>query len=63
MVDDQNFKVDLFISVAADANMREVSREVQQRVSRTVHEIVGMDVAAINVHIEDVDFDESDGVS
>jgi uncharacterized alkaline shock family protein YloU len=48
--------VDLHLILKPDMNIREVSRNVQQNVSRAIHEIVGMDVAEVNVHIEDIDY-------
>jgi uncharacterized alkaline shock family protein YloU len=41
-----------------DVNIREVSRNVQQQVARAIQEMVGMDVEAVNVHIEDIDYEE-----
>lgn len=48
--------VDLHLILKPDMNIREVSRNVQQNVARAIHEIVGMDVAEVNVHIEDIDY-------
>jgi uncharacterized alkaline shock family protein YloU len=48
--------VDLHLIFKPDINIREVSRNVQQNVARAIHEIVGMDVAEVNVHIEDIDY-------
>ncbi|MCB0118465.1 MAG: Asp23/Gls24 family envelope stress response protein [Anaerolineales bacterium] len=49
--------VDLFLILKENVNIREVSRNVQQNVARSVQEMVGMDVSEINVHIEDIDFE------
>lgn len=48
--------VDLHLILKPDMNIREVSRNIQQNVTRAIHEIVGMDVAEVNVHIEDIDY-------
>lgn len=56
LVDGQAVNVDLFIITKAGANMREVSHAVQREVARSVREIVGMEVKAVNVHIDDVVF-------
>ncbi|MBN1287882.1 MAG: Asp23/Gls24 family envelope stress response protein [Anaerolineae bacterium] len=53
----QTVVCDLYIVVKPDVNMQEVSYNVQQKVTRAIHEIVGMDVLAINVHIEDIAYD------
>jgi len=57
LVDGQTVTVDLFIVTHAHANMREVSHAVQREVARAIRQIVGMDVRAVNVHIDDVVFD------
>ena len=48
--------VDLHLILKQDINIREVSRNVQQNVSRAIQEMVGMDVVEVNVHIEDIDY-------
>jgi uncharacterized alkaline shock family protein YloU len=47
---------DIFVILDQDTNVREVGRSVQQKVSRAISEMVGMEVGKINVHIEDIDF-------
>ncbi len=49
-------KADIYIVVNRDANFFEVGQKVQHDVTRSIKEIVGMDVEAINVHIQDVDY-------
>lgn len=49
-------KLDLYLLVTPGANIRTVSQEVQQAVTRAVEELVGMEVTGVNVHVEDVDF-------
>ena len=49
---------DLHLVVEHGTNLREVSRTVQARVARAIEEMAGMDVAAVNIHIEDVAFRE-----
>jgi uncharacterized alkaline shock family protein YloU len=51
--------VDLHLILKQDVNIREVSRNVQQNVTRAVEEMVGMDVGHVNIHIEDIDYDEA----
>ncbi len=46
--------LDLYIVAEADGNMLKLSREVQNKVTRAIHEIVGMAVREVNVHIVDV---------
>lgn len=49
-------KLDIYLMVKPGANIRSVSQNVQQAVTRSVEELVGMEVTGVNVHIEDVDF-------
>ena len=51
---------DLYFIVKQDVNIREVSRNVQKQVARAVEEMVGMDVGHINIHIEDIDYEEDE---
>ena len=54
-VHDQQVVVDVHVIVAPDANMREVGRAIQIEVARAVRDMVGMEVAAVDVHIQDVE--------
>ena len=47
-------KADIFIVVKSDTNFFEVGQKIQHEVARSIKEIVGMDVDAVNVHIQDV---------
>ncbi|MEP7286429.1 MAG: Asp23/Gls24 family envelope stress response protein [Chloroflexota bacterium] len=57
MIDDQTVTIDLYIVVEANANLREISYNVQRQVARDIEENVGMHLGAINIHIEDVVFE------
>jgi uncharacterized alkaline shock family protein YloU len=46
--------VDLYVIVEHDVNMLQLGRAIQQQVTRAIEEMVGMEVRAVNVHIEDV---------
>jgi len=37
-------------------NVRDISREIQERVSRAITEMVGLAVGGVNIHIMDIDF-------
>jgi uncharacterized alkaline shock family protein YloU len=56
-VKDHAVAVDLYLVVEHDTQVRDVSRAVQDAVSRAIHEMVGMDVLYVNVHIEDVAYE------
>lgn len=49
---------DLYIVLEEGVNFRDVSRQVQQNVSRAISEMVGMQIGQVNIHIEDIDFQE-----
>jgi uncharacterized alkaline shock family protein YloU len=60
LIDDQTVTIDVYIVVNAEANLREVSKDVQKQVTRDIEENVGMHIGTINIHIEDVVFDSVD---
>jgi uncharacterized alkaline shock family protein YloU len=57
-VEDNTIVASLYLILKPDVNIREVGRNVQQQVARALQEMVGMDVAEIEIHIEDIDYEE-----
>lgn len=57
-VEDNIVVVDLYLVLNEEVNIREVSRNVQQQVARAIQEMVGMEIGSIDIHIEDIDFEE-----
>src|SRR5436190_17200551 len=57
-VEDNIIVAGLYLILRRDVNVRDVSRNVQQQVARALQEMVGMDVAEIEIHIEDIDYEE-----
>jgi uncharacterized alkaline shock family protein YloU len=55
-VEDNIVFIDLYLILEKDVNIREVSRTVQQTVTRAIAEMTGMDVGYINIHIEDIEY-------
>ena len=51
---------DIYLLLKEDVNIREVSRNVQHGVARAIQEMVGMDVAQVDIHIEDIDYEETE---
>lgn len=47
---------DLYVILKKDVNIRDVSREVQHKVARSISEMVGMQVGRVNIHVEDIDY-------
>ena len=57
-VEGDQVRFDLFIVADANANLREVGREVQDRIARAVRDMVGMSPESINVHFQNVEYPE-----
>jgi uncharacterized alkaline shock family protein YloU len=49
--------LDLYLMLKQEVNVREVSRQVQQRVSRSVSEMLGIEVGHVNIHVEGIDYE------
>jgi len=56
MVEDGIVYVDLYLVLKKDVNVRVVSRNVQEHVTRAISEMVGMEVGHVNIHVEDIDY-------
>jgi uncharacterized alkaline shock family protein YloU len=59
-VEDNIAVASLYLILKPGVNIREVSRNVQQQVARALQEMVGLDVAEIEIHIEDIDYEETE---
>ena len=53
---DNKAYVDVYVVLMSDMNVRDISREIQARVSRAISEMLGMEVGGVNIHIVDIDF-------
>jgi uncharacterized alkaline shock family protein YloU len=53
-IEDNIVLVELYLVLNSDVNIREVSRKVQQAVSRAIVEMTGLEVGHVNIHIEDI---------
>jgi uncharacterized alkaline shock family protein YloU len=56
LIRDDKAYVDVFVVLMSDMNVRDISREIQARVSRAISEMLGMEVGGVNIHIMDIDF-------
>ncbi|HOR18424.1 MAG TPA: Asp23/Gls24 family envelope stress response protein [Brevefilum sp.] len=56
LVKDDIVYVDVYVVLFSDMNVRDISREIQERVSRAITEMVGLAVGGVNIHIMDIDF-------
>lgn len=59
-VKDNTVFANLYLILKKDVNIREVSREVQSQVARALQEMVSMDIGEIEIHIEDIDYEEQE---
>jgi uncharacterized alkaline shock family protein YloU len=56
-IKDNLIYLDLYVIISSEHNVRLIAEQIQQSVNRQITEIVGMEVAKINVHITDVDIE------
>jgi len=54
-VEDEAVTVDLYVIVEPGVNMYNLGQAVQAEVTRAVHDMVGVAVRAVNIHIQDVE--------
>ncbi|MFZ3151557.1 MAG: Asp23/Gls24 family envelope stress response protein [Anaerolineaceae bacterium] len=57
LVKDSLIYVDVYVIINSEENVRLVAEAIQQRVNRAISEMVGMEVASVNVHITDLDIE------
>ena len=57
-IKDNTVYANLYLILKQDVNIREVSRNVQSQVARALQEMVSMDIGEIEIHIEDIDYEE-----
>lgn len=48
---------DVYLIVKQDVNLREVGRNVQTQVARAIQEMVAMNVAQVEIHIENIAYE------
>ena len=56
-VKEESIEVEIYIIPSSQGNVRLVAQEVQKRVTRAITEMVGMEVARIDVHVTDIDLE------
>ena len=55
-IKDDVVTADIYVVVKNNVDIRDVSRSIQQKVARSISDMVGMQVGKVNVHIEDIDY-------
>ncbi len=53
-IEDGTVAIDMHIIAEPDAQMLELGQTLQREINRAIHNVVGMPVKEINVHIEDI---------
>ena len=59
-VEDNVIVANLYLILKKGVNIREVSRNVQTQVARALQEMVGMEVGEIEIHIENIDYEDGE---
>ncbi len=62
-VRDNTVFANLYLILKRDVNIREVGRNVQAQVARALQEMVSMDIGEIEIHIEDIDYEDQEAQS
>ena len=57
-IKDDTVTIELYVILKQDVSLRDVSRAIQHDVARAISEMVGMPVGRINIHVEDIDYDQ-----
>jgi len=47
---------DIYVVLKHDVVVRDVAKNIQNQVSRSIAEMVGLEIGHVNVHVEDIDF-------
>ncbi len=55
-VEDNVVFYDIYVILKKDVKVRDVCRQIQNQVSRSISEMVGMEIGRVNIHVEDIDF-------
>lgn len=59
-IQDGSISGDIYLVVKSDMNIREIGRDVQRQVARAIEEMVGMDVGRIDIHIENIEYEQAE---
>ena len=54
VIADSQVKADVYLVARRGFDLLQMGRELQHKIARAIEDIVGMEVAEVNVHIEDI---------
>ena len=57
-VEDNVVFTEIYVILKKGVKVRDVCHSIQTQVSRSIAEMVGMEVGRVNVHVEDIDYSE-----
>lgn len=60
LIEDDNVFANLYLVLDGNYNIRDVSRKVQLQVSRAIVEMTGLEVGLVNIHIEDIEYENEE---
>ena len=55
LVENNAVFVDIYVVLYHEVVVRDVSKDIQTQVSRSISEMVGLEIGHINIHVEDID--------
>ena len=55
-IEDDRVYANIYVILQHNVNVREVSRNIQREVTRSISKMVGMEVGRVDIHIEDIDY-------
>jgi uncharacterized alkaline shock family protein YloU len=55
-IEDNRVYAEIYVILENGFNVREVSRNIQSEIARSITEMVGMDVGRVNIHIENIHY-------
>ena len=55
-ISDDTVNADVYLVLKSDCNTMEVCKRVQNKITRAIKEMVGMNVGFVNIHIEDFSY-------
>jgi uncharacterized alkaline shock family protein YloU len=51
---------DIYLVLKAGFNIRDVGRDVQMQVARAIQEMAGMDITRIDIHVENIEYEDTE---
>lgn len=57
--EDGHVNAEIHVVLSGKTNLRKTSKAIQEEIAQAISKMVGMEVGAINIHIEDIEYDQS----